>query len=182
MAGEAGQGFGVVAEEVERLSQRCNDASKQIAQLVKGIQSETSKAIAGMEESIAEVVEGSKLASQAGDALADIDAVSNRLAELIATISVATKQQVRGGVLASRSINEISAVMNENAAGTKRTAQGVNGLAALATDLKATVTQLTFSREGAAPVLPQDATAPAIAVGGAEGWTATLPSGPTANC
>ena len=81
MAGEAGQGFGVVAEEVERLSQRCNEATKQMAKLVKSVQSETSEAIAGMEESIAEVVEGSKLASQAGEALADIDAVSDRLAE-----------------------------------------------------------------------------------------------------
>ena len=47
-----------------------------MAKLVKSVQSETSEAIAGMEESIAEVVEGSKLASQAGEALADIDAVS----------------------------------------------------------------------------------------------------------
>ena len=139
MAGEAGQGFGVVAEEVERLSQRCNEASKQIAQLVKSIQSETSKAIAGMEESIAEVVEGSKLASQAGDALDDIDSVSNRLAELIDTISLATKQQVRGGVLASRSIGEISSVMHDSAASTKQAAEDVSGLAALADELKSSV-------------------------------------------
>ena len=85
-------------------------ATKQITTLVKSIQSGTSQAIAGMEESIAEVVNGSQLASQAGDALADIDAVSNRLAELIGSISIAVKQQVRGGVLASRSINEIAAV------------------------------------------------------------------------
>ncbi len=139
MAGEAGQGFGVVAEEVERLSQRCNEATKQIAKLVKSVQSETSEAIAGMEESIAEVVEGSKLASQAGEALADIDAVSDRLAELINTISTAAKQQVRGGLLASRSMSEISAVIHDKALGTKQAAQAVTQLASLAGELFATV-------------------------------------------
>ena len=139
MAGEAGQGFGVVAEEVERLSQRCNEATKQMAKLVKSVQSETSEAIAGMEESIAEVVEGSKLASQAGEALADIDAVSDRLAELINAISNAAKQQVRGGLLASRSMNEISAVIHDKALGTKQAAQSVTQLASLASGLLATV-------------------------------------------
>ena len=139
MAGEAGQGFGVVAEEVERLSQRCNEATKQMAKLVKSVQSETSEAIAGMEESIAEVVEGSKLASQAGEALADIDAVSVRLAELINTISNAAKQQARGGLLASRSMNEISAVIHDKALGTKQAAESVTQLASLASGLFATV-------------------------------------------
>ncbi len=142
MAGEAGQGFGVVAEEVERLSQRCNEATKQMAKLVKSVQSETSEAIAGMEESIAEVVEGSKLASQAGEALADIDAVSDRLAELINAISNAAKQQVRGGLLASRSMNEISAVIHDKALGTRQAAQSVTQLASLASRMLVTVQRL----------------------------------------
>lgn len=138
-AGEAGRGFGVVAEEVERLSQRCNEATKQMAKLVKSVQSEAAEAIAGMEESIVEVVEGSKLASQAGEALADIDAVSDRLAGLINSISSAAKQQVRGGLLASRSMNEISAVIHDKALETKQAAQSVAQLAALADGLFTTV-------------------------------------------
>jgi twitching motility protein PilJ len=139
MAGDAGQGFGVVAEEVERLSKRCNVATKQIATLVKSIQSDTSQAIAGMEESIAEVVNGSKLASQAGEALADIDSVSNRLAELTDSISVAVKQQVRGGVLASRSIIEISAITQDNAGGIKQASEAINELATFAEALRSAV-------------------------------------------
>ena len=51
MAGDAGHGFAVVAEEVERLAERSNEATKQIATLIKAIQTETSEAISGMEES-----------------------------------------------------------------------------------------------------------------------------------
>ena len=139
MAGEAGVGFAVVAEEVDRLSKRCNDSTKQIGSLVRNIQTEISDAIVGMEESIAEVVEGSKIASQAGEALSDIDAVSNRLAELINSISFAAKQQARGGLLVSRSMNEIAGVMRDTAAGTKQAAGSVSFLATLADKLRSSV-------------------------------------------
>ncbi len=82
MAGDAGQGFAVVAEEVERLAERSNEATKQIAALIKAIQGETSEAISAMEESTREVVAGSTLAVQAGEALEEIDEVSSRLDEL----------------------------------------------------------------------------------------------------
>ena len=143
MAGDAGHGFGVVAEEVERLSKRCNEATKHIARLVKSIQSETSEAIVGMEESTVEVVEGSKLASQAGDSLNDIDAVFHRLAELIDSMSFAAKQQARGGLLVSRSIKEISSVMNDTASGTKQAVQIVNQLTARVEHLRTSIGRFT---------------------------------------
>ena len=97
MAGDAGQGFAVVAEEVERLADRSNEATKQIATLIKAIQAETTEAISGMEESTKEVVEGSKLAAEAGQTLSDIDHVSSQLADLIESISHAAKQQAARG-------------------------------------------------------------------------------------
>ena len=75
-AGDAGQGFAVVAEEVERLAERSTDATKQISSLIKAIQTGTSEAIADMEEATREVVEGSQLATQAGQTLAEINEVS----------------------------------------------------------------------------------------------------------
>jgi twitching motility protein PilJ len=96
MAGDAGRGFAVVAEEVERLADRSTNATKQISTLIKSIQSETNEAVTAMEETTREVVEGSDLANEAGQALNEIDAVSNRLAELIQQISQASNQQARG--------------------------------------------------------------------------------------
>ena len=67
-AGEAGRGFSVVAEEVQRLAERSGDATRQIAALVKTIQTDTADAVAAMERSTQGVVEGAKLSDNAGTA------------------------------------------------------------------------------------------------------------------
>ena len=139
MAGEAGRGFAVVAEEVERLSERSTDATKRIASLVKTIQLGTNEAIAAMEESTREVVEGSKLANQAGQALSEIGSVSNRLADLIQSISMASKQQARGSDALSKSMSGISEITQQTAAGIKQSAIAVNNLAELADELRSSV-------------------------------------------
>ena len=75
-AGEAGRGFSVVAEEVQRLAERSADATKQIAAIVKTIQSDTHDTVAAMEVSTQGVVEGAKLSDAAGQTLAEIGDVS----------------------------------------------------------------------------------------------------------
>jgi twitching motility protein PilJ len=139
MAGEAGRGFAVVAEEVERLAVRSTDATKKIDNLVKTIQSETNEAVAAMEKNINEVVEGSKLANQAGQALEEIESVSNRLAELIQSISQASKQQARGSEALAMSMNEISQITQQTSQGNRQAAQAVSNLASLADELRESV-------------------------------------------
>lgn len=139
MAGEAGLGFAVVAEEVERLAERSNEATKQIATLIKTIQSVTAEAVTAMEESTREVVSGSKVALMAGQALTEIDTVSNRVAEIIQSIAYAVKQQARGSEALSKSMSEISEVTQQTAAGTRQAAVSVSNLAKLADDLRASV-------------------------------------------
>jgi len=141
MAGEAGRGFAVVAEEVERLAVRSTDATKKIATLIKTIQSETNEAVGAMEKGINEVVEGSKLANQAGQSLAGIETVSHKLAELIQSISLASKQQARGSEALAKSMSEISQITQQTAAGTKQAAVSVNHLATLADELRSSVSQ-----------------------------------------
>ncbi len=139
MAGEAGRGFAIVAEEVERLAERSTSATRQIETLVKTIQGETNETVAAMEDSTREVVEGSKLATQAGQALGEIEGVSSRLAELIQSISLASKQQARGAENLSQSMTDISQVTQQTAAGTKQAAVSINNLAVLAEELRASV-------------------------------------------
>src|SRR5580765_3538868 len=68
-AGEAGRGFTVVAEEVQRLAERSAEATKQIGAIVKTIQTDTQDAVSAMEKSTQGGVEGAKLSDAAGQAL-----------------------------------------------------------------------------------------------------------------
>lgn len=138
-AGEAGRGFAVVAEEVERLAVRSTEATKKIAGLVKAIQSETNEAVSAMEKNIQEVVSGSKVANQAGQALQEIEGVSVKLSELIQQISQASKQQARGSESLAKSMSEISQVTRHTASGTKQAAESVSSLAGLADELRSSV-------------------------------------------
>jgi len=139
MAGEAGRGFAVVAEEVEHLAERSTEATRQIETLIRTIQNETNEAVAAMEATTQEVVAGSQLADQAGQALAEIEGVSNRLAELSQSISLAAKQQARGSETLAMSMDEISEVTQQTSAGTKQAAVSISSLALLADELRASV-------------------------------------------
>jgi twitching motility protein PilJ len=138
-AGEAGRAFVVVAEEVERLAERASNATRQIASLVSTIQSETHEAVIAMEGSTGEVVQGSQLADQAGQALSEIESVSERLAELIQSISHASTQQARSSESLSKAMSEIAAVTQRTAAGTKQATGSINHLAVLADELRHSV-------------------------------------------
>lgn len=139
LAGEAGQGFAIVAHEVERLADRATDATKQINDLVDSIQSETHEAMMAMVSSTREVAEGSRVADQAGQALHEIESVSTRLANLIQSISLAATQQARGSESLSRAMSEISEVTQDTASGTKQAAESISQLAMLADELRGSV-------------------------------------------
>jgi twitching motility protein PilJ len=139
MAGEAGRGFAVVADEVQRLAERSTDATKQIEALVKTIQTDTNEAVISMEQSTAGVVSGAKLSEDAGEALVEIEGVSNRLADLIHTISDSASQQSNAAANISDTMNVIQEITTQTSAGTNETAASIGNLAELANDLRQSV-------------------------------------------
>ena len=138
-AGEAGRGFSVVAEEVQRLAERSADATRRIAALVKTIQTDTHDAVAAMERSTLGVVEGTKLSDAAGRALEDIDSVSRRLDELIGQISTVAQNEARAANEVGANIQHIFAVTEQTSDGTRSTAQMVHELSRSAEALKQSV-------------------------------------------
>lgn len=138
-AGEAGRGFSVVAEEVQRLAERSADATKQIAAIVKTIQTDTHDTVAAMEVSTQGVVEGAKLSDAAGQTLAEIGDVSKKLAGLIADISTVTQNQAESTALVAETMQDIKTISAQTSAGTQQTADSIGGMKQLAQDLKSSV-------------------------------------------
>ncbi|ODU10807.1 MAG: chemotaxis protein [Rubrivivax sp. SCN 71-131] len=138
-AGEAGRGFSVVAEEVQRLAERSGDATRQIAAIVRTIQTDTQDAVAAMERSTQGVVDGARLSDAAGSALADIDRVTRQLSELIAQISDQALREADSANVVAANIQHIFAVTEQTGEGTRSTAQMVRELSRTADDLKASV-------------------------------------------
>jgi len=139
MAGEAGRGFAVVADEVTRLAERSSDATKQIEALVKTIQTDTNEAIISMEQSTSGVVAGAKIAEDAGHALSEIESVSTSLADLVQSISNATRQQATAASNISDTMNVIQEITTQTSEGTKQTASSIGNLSELANELKHSV-------------------------------------------
>ncbi|MCP3850867.1 MAG: chemotaxis protein [Gammaproteobacteria bacterium] len=144
MAGDAGRGFAVVADEVQRLAERSGNATKQIEALVKTIQADTNEAVISMERSTSEVVQGARLAQNAGGALEEIEHVSSSLAKLIQAISDTTKQQSTAAVSISDSMNVVQEITTQTSAGTNETAASIGNLAELANDLRQSVAGFTL--------------------------------------
>ncbi len=138
-AGEAGRGFTVVAEEVQRLAERSAEATKQIAAIVKTIQTDTQDAVGAMENATRDVVEGARLSDAAGQALAEMGQVSMDAAHLIEQISTDTQNQAAEAIRVAESMKEILAITEQTTHGTKQTAESVGQLADLAIELKGSV-------------------------------------------
>ena len=139
MAGDAGRGFAVVADEVQRLAERSSAATKQIEAIVRTIQTDTHEAVTSMEHTTAEVVQGTRLAQDAGIALEEIENVSKSLADLIQNISNAARQQAASAGHISNTMNVIQEITSQTSNGTIATAQSIGNLANLAVEMRKTV-------------------------------------------
>jgi twitching motility protein PilJ len=140
MAGDAGKGFAVVADEVQRLAERSGAAARQISAIVQTIQSDTNEAVSSMEQTTAEVVQGTRRAQDAGVALGEIESVSKSLAEIIENISDAARQQAASAGKISNTMKSIQEITSQTTDGTRNTVKAVGDLAEITDELRSSVT------------------------------------------
>lgn len=144
-AGEAGRGFSVVAEEVQRLAERSAAATRQIADLVRTIQTDTQDAVLAMESSTQGVVEGARLSDNAGAALAEIDRYSRQVAELVGQIALSTSREADLASGTAENIQHIFAVTEQTGEGTRSTVQQVRELTRIADELRQSVSRFRIA-------------------------------------
>jgi methyl-accepting chemotaxis protein len=92
-AGDNGRGFAVVADEVRKLAERTAEATKQIEQMVRQIQRETSEAYAMMQHVDKQAAESTGFADQTGQALERIVEAASSLQGMVQVIAVSANEQ-----------------------------------------------------------------------------------------
>ena len=141
MAGEAGRGFAVVSDEVQNLAERSTEATKRIAELVTTIQNDTNDAVLSMEKATQQVVAGTRVADTAGDALSEIEEVSQRLSSLVTDISSSSKEQAEIVTKVTEQVSEVSKSSTETSEKSRASANSIAKLLELAKELEASVTR-----------------------------------------
>ncbi len=139
MAGEHGRGFAVVADEIRLLAERSTESTKRIDTLVKSIQGDTYEAVVAMEDSTQEVVKGSQLADEAGNALNSIYNAVERQAQMIESIARAANEQTSVSEAVAVAMGQISEITRQTNFGTQEAAASVSYLAEMAEQLRSSV-------------------------------------------
>lgn len=153
-AGEQGKGFAVVADAVRSLAQQASEAAKTIADLVTTIQRGTGDVVASMEAGTEEVRAGSRLAHEAGEALAAIvEAMgeTHRRVEDINQATEAIQQASRTAVEAAEAIHAISqgnaAASEQMTASSDQVGEAISQVAATAQQTAATTEEVSAAAE-----------------------------------
>jgi twitching motility protein PilJ len=140
-AGEAGARFAVVADQVRKLAESSTGATREIADLVKVIQTETQDAVVAMEQETQAVEAGSSSAMRTGEVFKEISGIAQRSSELAQTIASAAVSQTASTDQVGRSIKEFTGGTLETQKATDSTRATVEDMAKLAEGLTASVAQ-----------------------------------------
>jgi methyl-accepting chemotaxis protein len=145
-AGEQGRGFAVVADEVRKLAERTQAATREIASTVQSIQRDTTQAVKMMEDGTREVEQGKASASKAADALQNIIQTTETVARNVTNLADASKQQSRTSSEIAMNLYGIRAVAEESSRTTSEIAQTTENLNTLVTTVLRLVNQFVIAK------------------------------------
>jgi twitching motility protein PilJ len=144
-AGEAGARFAVVADQVRKLAESSTQATREIADLVKVIQTETQDAVVAMEQETQAVEAGSASALRTGEVFNEISGIAQRSSELAQTIASAAVNQTASTDQVGRSIKDFAGGAAATQKATDSARVTVEDMAKLAEGLTSSVAQFKLA-------------------------------------
>lgn len=141
-AGEQGKGFAVVADEVRKLAEQSQSATKKIAALVSGIQGETKKAVGAMITGTQEARTGVQVVSDAGQAFRGIEQLVQEVTGQIREISAAISHLANGSEQVVAAVKEIELLSQKVSAETQHVSAGTQEQSASSQEIAASCQDL----------------------------------------
>jgi len=138
-AGESGRGFAVVADEVRKLAERTTKSTQEISSMIGAIQGGTQSAVTSMRDGVSRVNEGVTLATQAGDAMAQIQSNASQVVDTVADISSALREQSAASTEIAKNVEHIAQMAEQNTAAVAENATTARELENLAEGLQAEI-------------------------------------------
>jgi len=149
-AGEQGRGFAVVADEVRKLAERTTRSTKEIDEMITGIQSESRRAVKSIESESTTVEEGVHLTREAGDALAEINSGIAEVTGMIQQIATSTEQQSAVASTISSDMEAVAGISRDSADGVNDVSDLAAELNSLAGDIEKTLSKFKVSSASSA--------------------------------
>jgi methyl-accepting chemotaxis protein len=151
-AGERGKGFAVVADEIKELAERTRSSTREITQVIQGVQEETRRAVTAISQAEKCIADGEQLSRKSGEALNKIAAGVEKSTIQMGAIARATEEQSKGSQMIRASMERVSEMVGQIAGATKEQGKGSELIMASVERMKGLTAQVRSSAREQAKV------------------------------
>lgn len=123
-AGSYGKGFAVVADEIKELSERTSSSTREISEVIKGVQDETRRAVEAIELAENSIRKGEILSQNSGEALNKIVIGVQKSTDRMSEIARATIEQSKGSQMIRDAMEQVSDMVSQIARATEEQSRG----------------------------------------------------------